>query len=125
MFIPNKTYHAIKVGILAIVAVLLLVIAGELVLYINLAKSTDKKIMSLVAQLDTLSTTSKNFNKNSLNKHEAASMMISTMENTMTTNVIELRNSIDVAKSTIDILVRNECMVRPYYMDKRLLEMCQ
>lgn len=55
MFIPNKTYHAIRVVILSIIAALLVTIAGQTVLYTQLEKETHAMIDSLeikIAKLD-------------------------------------------------------------------------
>ena len=36
MFIPNKTYHAMRLGVGVIIAILLVVIASQSVLYVQL-----------------------------------------------------------------------------------------
>lgn len=113
MFIPNKTYHAIKTVTVGIIAVLLLVIAGQAVLYLQLANKNKKEIQTLTAQLDSLSISSKNFNNVSSGKHA-----------TTQTQVTQIKLLSETNKQLIDVLIRNECTMNPYYMDKRLSELC-
>lgn len=120
MFIPNKTYHAIKVGVLSVIATLLLVIVVESVLYFKLVNDTNGKITTLTTQLDSLTNSSQSFDKVSLNKHRNTQTQITDA----VTSISKLNSSVESNAALIQILIANECAVRPYYMDKRLLDMC-
>ncbi len=128
MFIPNKTFNAIKVSILSVIAILLLVIAIESALYIHLAQNTNKKIENLTAQLDSISDQTDAFKAASSNKHKSVDSQITDA----VTSIAEISTGIDAIntqlvnnKRMIDILVDNQCDVRPYYLDKRLTEFCK
>lgn len=113
MFIPNKTYHAIKTVTVGIIATLMLVIAGQTVLYLHLANKNKKEIETLTAQLDSLTVSSKTFDTVSLGKHT-----------TLQKQVAEVKNTSETHKQLIDVLIKNECVINPYYMDKGLLQLC-
>jgi hypothetical protein len=128
MFIPNKTFNAIKVSILSTIMILLLVIAAESVLYIRLSQNTNKKIETLSAQLDSVSNQTNTFKVTSSNKHKIVDNQITDA----VTSIAEISTGIDAIntqiannKRMIDILVDNQCDVRPYYLDKRLAEFCK
>jgi hypothetical protein len=116
MFIPNKTFHAIRVSILSVITVLLLVIAVESVLYIQLSQDTNKKLTNLSATLDSIS------NKTS-NKHRIVDNQITDAVTSNGINAID--EQLTTNKRLVQILIDNECKVQPYYMDSRLREFCQ
>jgi hypothetical protein len=121
MFIPNKTFHAIRVSILSVITVLLLVIAVESVLYIQLSQDTNKKLTDLSATLDSIS------NKTS-NKHRVVDNQITdavTSIREVSTGINVINEQLTTNKRLVQILIDNECKVQPYYMDSRLREFCQ
>jgi hypothetical protein len=128
MFIPNKTYHAIKVVILCTIAALVTIIAGQFVLYMRMADQNETAIQTLDTRLDTLTTVSQLFDKSSLKKHTITESQITDAVTAITaleTKVTELEQSVGLLKTSTEILVVNECKVMPYYMDKSLLTTCK
>lgn len=128
MFIPNKTLHAIKVVALIIVTALVMVIAGQSVLYIKMAGENKVVLDSLRTQLDTLTTTSQLFDKSSLGKHTTTDRNMHDVQDAVTvleTKVTELEQSVNLLKMSTDMLIVNECKVMPYYMDKGLMTTCK
>jgi hypothetical protein len=128
MFIPNKTYHAIKVAILCVIAVLVMIIAGQFVLYIQLAEKNTVAIQELQSKIDTLTTTTTSFDNTSLKKHTVVENQITdavTAILELKTTASELQTSVDILKSSTDMLIVNECKVMPYYMDKNLMATCR
>lgn len=128
MFIPNKTYHAMKVIILSVIAGLVTIIAGQFVLYMKMAGDNKVMLDSLQVQVDTLTTVTQLFDKKSLGKHTITEHDIREMKTTITeleTSVTELQSSVDLLQDAADMLIVNECKVMPYYMDKRLLSTCK
>lgn len=120
MFIPNKTYHAIKLGVVSLIAILVLIIVAESVLYFKLLREQNTNLTALTARLDSLSIASTKIDKNSVNRDTQVQSQITDA----VTQIQDLQSQLVTSNNTIKVLVSNECTVRPYYMDKRLLEMC-
>ena len=121
MFIPNKTYHAMKVWVLGIIATLLLVIAGESVLYTTILKNQNQKIKQLSFQLDSLMVTSRKIDKNSMTRDTHVQSQITDA----VTLISSLQTTINTLQTSTEMLIINECKVMPYYMDKGLLATCK
>lgn len=131
MFIPNKTLHLIKTAAIIVLCALVSVIAVQSVLYVKKIQ----KIEVVNSQLDSLSVTSKSFDSTTLKKQKIVDNQITDAvtsingltqtTTTLTEQVNILNQSSDNNKYMIDLLVKNECQVRPYYMEKKLLEMCK
>ena len=120
MFIPNKTYNAITVGVVGVIAALLIIIVAESVLYMKLSREQEIKLQQLSAQVDSLSLITMVIDKNAVRRDTHAQTELSTV----TSDVGELQTAVETARRTIQILVDNECIARQYYLDKRLFEMC-
>lgn len=128
MFIPNKTYQAIKVITLCIIAGLVTIIAGQFVLYMEMAASNKKALTAIQTKLDTLAVTTKIFDSNSSQKHTVTATQITDAVTAITvleTKVTEMEQSVNLLKLSTDMLIVNECKVMPYYMDKGLLATCK
>ena len=54
MFIPNKTFNAMRVGVLGLIATLILVIAGETVLFVKMQQDNKVVLDSLNAKIELL-----------------------------------------------------------------------
>lgn len=128
MFIPNKTFHVIKVTMICAIAALIMIIAGQFVLYIKTANENQVAIQTLETRLDTLTTVSQLFDKSSLKKHTITESQITDAVTSITkleTKVTELEESVGLLRTSTEMLVVNECKVMPYYMDKGLLTTCK
>lgn len=128
MFIPNKTYQAIKVITLCIIAGLVTIIAGQFVLYMEMAASNKKALTAIQTKLDTLAVTTQVFDNNSSQKHTVTATQITDAVTAITvleTKVTELQTSVDILNNSADMLIRNECSVMPFYMDKNLVTTCK
>lgn len=120
MFIPNKTYNAITVGVVGVIAALLIIIVAESVLYMKLSREQEIKLQQLSAQVDSLSLMTMVIDKNAVRRDTHAQTELSTVAS----DIGELQTAVETARRTIQILVDNECIARQYYLDKRLFEMC-
>lgn len=121
MFIPNKTYHIIRVATVILIATLAMVIAGQFVLYVKMAGSNKVTLDSLRTQLDTLSTSTRVFDNRSLQKHTMTENEIADM----VTTIARLQTSVKNLNSSTDMLIRNECNVIPFYMEEILVTTCK
>jgi predicted RND superfamily exporter protein len=128
MFIPNKTLHLIKTGAIILLCALVSVIAVQAVLYIKMSADNKTQMKTMQANLDSLKVSSEKFETTSLGKHLMSEKdIILAQENldSLNAQVSSLQESVNKLLFNTDILINNECQVRPYYMDKRLLEMCK
>lgn len=116
MFIPNKTYLAMRVKVLLIISTLLLVIAGLSVLYLKKVNEHNTSVATLSAQIDS----AKTFDRLSSTKHERVNNQITDA----VTSINKLQTSVNSLNETVSMLVRNECLVKNYYMDKKLFDLC-
>lgn len=128
MFIPNKTVNLIKTGALLILSALVVIIVGQAVLYIKMSNDTNKKMDQFVSQMDSLGIATKKFDTTSFKKHQSTEVQLVDINK----SVDSLIKTVNILNQTaqhntevIDLLVRNECNVRPYYIEKSLLAMCK
>lgn len=130
MFIPNKTYHAMRVGILSVIAGLLVVIAGQTVLYTQLEKETHAMIDSLetkIAKLDK-ETDAKYYDidgeqtglgqllQETITKVDAQALSIG-----------QLQEFTSKTQGSVDKLLRNECTPETaiYVLTKDMVAVCR
>lgn len=128
MFIPNKTYHIIKVATIILIATLSMLIAGQFVLYVKMASSNKVTLDSLRVQLDTLTTATQLVDNGLLKKHTVTENQITDAITTITRlekKVTELQASVENLNNSSDMLIRNECNVVPFYMEKTLVTTCK
>ncbi len=123
MFIPNKTINLIKTLALVVLSVLVVVIVGQSVLYLKLSNANKTELGAIKSEVniskkfDTLITT---------NQRSMETDLIYTQKQVDSLNqeIKKLQNSVDGLLFKSDILIKNECSVRPYYMEKQLIDMC-
>jgi len=123
MFIPNKTINLIKTLALIVLSMLVVVIVGQSVLYLKLSSSnqtelnTIKSEVNISKKFDTLITT---------NQRSMETDLVYTQKQVDSLNqeIKKLQNSVDGLLFKSDVLIKNECSVRPYYMEKQLIDMC-
>lgn len=98
MFIPNKTFQVIRVTIIGIIAILLMVIAGQSVLYIKKVNENKVTLDSMTAQIDKLATDVQTDFSSTLGRQAQT-----------TKAVTELKQGLQKTQTTVDKLLRNEC----------------
>jgi len=128
MFIPNKTIHLIKTGAIILLISLVSVIAMQSVLYLKMSTETKTQTTKFQSELDSLKVSSELFQNNSWGKHKVTEKDVLITQqhlDSLNNQVTSLQQSVNTLLFKTDILVENACDVRPYYTDKRLLEMCK
>jgi uncharacterized protein HemX len=128
MFIPNKTVQLIKTSAIVLLVLLVMIIAMQSVLYIKMSTDTKTQTSKFQSELDSLKVSGELFENNSWLKHKATEKDLSVTQrhlDSLHNQVTSLQQSINTVLFKTDILVENACDVRPYYTDKRLLEMCK
>lgn len=128
MFIANKTINVIKtVGIILLVT-LLAIIAAQSVLYIKTVHDNNIKLSNLQLQLDSLKVSSETFTTSAAHKQTNTDNNLSSVKSTvdsLATILLKVETLTHENATFTEILIVNECQVTPYYMDKRLREMCK
>jgi hypothetical protein len=128
MFISNKTVNLIKIVGVITLSVLLMIIAGQSVLYIKVYSESSKKIVEMQYQLDSLKVSNLQAKEqSSLDKIGTTHTLteLSRMIDSIGNDAKNLKTSSDVNSFHVELLIENECQVTPYYMDKRLREICK
>jgi len=104
MFIPNKTYLAMKTGIFGVILVLLLIIVVQNVLYTTHVTKHNSKIEQLTTKIDSLEVT-----------HSTAQL---------SSDVKKIQRTLSSTKHKINVLTNVQCATVPHDVDKRLLQIC-
>lgn len=121
MFIPNKTYQAIKVGVLGVISALLLIISAELVLYITLSQKQNEALNKLSVKIDSLENFSNKLDKTSAVRDNNKNQQILKLLN----EVEKLQSTVKTTNNTVNVLVKNQCtIIGSDNMDERLSKMC-
>ena len=102
---------------------LVVVIVGQSVLYLKLSNANKTELGAIKSEVniskkfDTLITT---------NQRSMETDLVYTQKQVDSLNqeIKKLQNSVDGLLFKSDILIKNECSVRPYYMEKQLIDMC-
>jgi hypothetical protein len=116
MFIPNKTYQAIRTVVVSLIGVLLLVIAGQSVLYIKTANENTATLDSLTTRVDTMVTyTQEDILKILRRQHD------------MEQRITQMEHKLSTTRVTVDRLLRNECTPETavYMVTKEMVAMCR
>lgn len=128
MFIPNKTFHAVRAITLSVIASLSVLIAGGTFFYVKLSQQNEQQIAVLQARIDSLTSNTSQLKTSSSQQFTVITDDMITTQATLTavdTNVTSLLNDVDALKSSVEMLIRNECHVMPYYMDEKLITRCK
>ena len=117
-----------KTGAVIVLVALVSVIAMQSVLYLKMSTETQTQTTKFQSELDSLKVSSELFQHNSWGKHtvtEKDVVMAQKHIDSLNNQVTSLQQSVNTLLFKTDLLVENQCNVRPYYTDKRLLEMCK
>jgi len=106
MFIPNKTFQTIRVVILGVIAILLLAIAGQSVLYIQSVNKNKVMLDSMATHIEAVSSDAKT---------------------NMSVVLKKTNNDVSQIKTKVDKLLRNECSAEAaaQMLTKEMVIVCQ
>ena len=124
MFIANKTINVLKTMALVVLSALVVVIAGQSVLYIKLVNENKTALSTMQTKIDS----AKAFDTISLTKQTTTDKTLKQTQaevDSLQAAIQQLQVSVDGLLFNTKLLINNECQVTPYYMDKSLLEMCK
>ena len=124
MFIPNKTFHAIRAITLSVIASMGVLIAGGSLLYVKMEQQNEKQLAVLQMRLDSLMQHTKQLKTTSLQLN--ANVYSNTRSlNDASSVITTMTNDISNLESSVNMLIRNECKVMPFYMDEKLVAICK
>ena len=130
MFIPNKTYHAIRMVTVAIIAVLVMVIAGQSVLYVKLEQNKQAQVDSLSDVIGHNRTVSdQSFRETDFRQNGAEEQIheLKTAIEALQTSVTELQTSLGATRVSVDKLLKNECTPETaiYVLTRDMVAVCR
>lgn len=130
MFIPNKTYHAMRLVVLSVIAGLLLTIAGQSVLYYKLEQDTQMMLDSLDVKISKLEkeTDAKYYDIDG-EQTGLGQLLQETITKVDAQNLTlgQLQEFTSRTQTSVDKLLRNECTPETaiYVLTKDMVAVCR
>ncbi len=130
MFIPNKTYHAIRMVTVAIIAVLVMVIAGQSVLYVQLEQEKQLQVDSLSSVVDVnKSSAIQSFRENDFRQNATEEQIneLKQMLEIQLQTVSTLQEQLNRTQVSVDKLLKNECTPETaiYVLTRDMVAVCR
>ena len=130
MFIPNKTFNAMRVGVLGLIATLILVIAGQSVLFVQMQQDNRVALDSLtvrvakIAQATNVSFIQTN-NRQSGTEEDVTTL--GQMFETQSTEIVRMQENISNIQTSVNKLLRNECTPETaiYVLTRDMVAVCR
>jgi len=130
MFIPNKTFNAMRVGVLGLIAALILVIAGESVLFVKMQQENRVALDSLTVRVVLIAqaTNTRLVQTNSRqNGTEENVVNLNKLLETQAAEVVRLQADISRIQTSVDKLLKNECTPETaiYVLTRDMVAVCR
>ena len=130
MFIPNKTYHAMRTVTVGIIAVLVMVIAGQSVLYVQLEQEKQLQVDSLSSVVDVnKSSAIQSFRETDFRQNGVEEQLneLKLAVDALQVSVTELQSSLGTTRISVDKLLKNECTPETaiYVLTKDMAAVCR
>jgi len=130
MFIPNKTYHAIRTVTVGIIAVLVMVIAAQSVLYVQLEQEKQLQVDSLSSVVDVnKSSTVQSFRETDFRQNGTEQQLneLKLAVDALQVSVTELQSSLGTTRISVEKLLKNECTPETaiYVLTKDMVAVCR
>lgn len=130
MFIPNKTYHAIRTVTLGIIAVLVMVIAAQSVLYVQLEQEKQLQVDSLSSVVDVNKSSAIQSFKQTDFRQNGTEQQLNELKlaiDALQVSVTELQSSLGTTRISVEKLLKNECTPETaiYVLTKDMVAVCR
>ena len=130
MFIPNKTYQAIRTVTVGIIAVLVMVIAAQSVLYVQMEQEKQLQVDSLSSVVDVnKSSAIQSFRETDFRQNGTEEQLneLKLAVETLQSSVTELQTSLSTTRVSVDKLLKNECTPETaiYVLTKDMAAVCR
>ena len=130
MFIPNKTYQAMRTVTVAIIAVLVMVIAAQSVLYVQLEQEKQLQVDSLSSVVDVnKSSAIQSFRETDFRQNGTEEQLneLKLAVETLQSSVTELQTSLGATRVSVEKLLKNECTPETaiYVLTRDMVAVCR
>ena len=130
MFIPNKTFNAMRVGVLGIIAALTLVIVGQSVLFVQMQQDNKVTLDSLSARIDLLDEETSDKYKDVNGEQTGMGMLLQetiTKVDGQALLIAQLQDATARTQTSVDKLLRNECTPETaiYVLTRDMVAVCR
>lgn len=130
MFIPNKTYQAMRTVTVAIIAVLVMVIAAQSVLYVQLEQEKQLQVDSLSSVVDVnKSSAIQSFRETDFRQNGTEQQLneLKLAIDALQVSVTELQTSLGTTRISVEKLLKNECTPETaiYVLTKDMVAVCR
>jgi alpha-N-acetylglucosamine transferase len=130
MFIPNKTYQAIRTVTVGIIAVLVMVIAGQSVLYVQMEQEKQLQVDSLSSVVDVnKSSAIQSFRETDFRQNGTEEQLneLKLAVETLQSSVTELQTSLGATRVSVEKLLKNECTPETaiYVLTRDMVAVCR
>ena len=130
MFIPNKTYQAMRTVTVGIIAVLVMVIAGQSVLYVQMEQEKQLQVDSLSSVVDVnKSSAIQSFRETDFRQNGTEEQLneLKLAVETLQSSVTELQTSLGATRVSVEKLLKNECTPETaiYVLTRDMVAVCR
>lgn len=130
MFIPNKTFNAMRVGVLGLIATLILVIAGQSVLFVKMQQDNKVVLDSLTARIEQVAQESNNDYRDVNGEQDGMNELLHetiTKVDAQTLLITQLQDATARTQTSVDKLLRNECTPETaiYVLTRDMVAVCR
>lgn len=130
MFIPNKTFHAIRAWLLGLIVVLVAIIAWQSSVSATTAKVRKAEVDSLQVALDTQADATVTAFRNTERWQAATDDRLTALEGLVSQQgqtLVQLQGTIDGTRLSVDKLLRNECTPETaiYVLTRDMVAVCR
>ena len=130
MFIPNKTFNAMRVGVLGLIATLILVIAGETVLFVKMQQDNKVVLDSLTLRIEQVAQESNSDYRDVNGEQDGINELLHetiTKVDAQTLLITQLQDATARTQTSVDKLLRNECTPETaiYVLTRDMVAVCR
>lgn len=130
MFIPNKTYQAMRTVTVAIIAVLVMVIAAQSVLYVQLEQEKQLQVDSLSSVVDVNKSSTVQLFRDTDFRQNGTEQQLNELKlavDALQVSVTELQTSLGTTRISVEKLLKNECTPETaiYVLTKDMVAVCR
>lgn len=130
MFIPNKTFNAMKVGVLGLIATLILVIAGQSVLFVKMQQDNKMVLDSLTLRIEQVAQESNNDYRDVNGEQDGMNELLHetiTKVDAQAVLITQLQDATARTQISVDKLLKNECTPETaiYVLTRDMVAVCR
>ena len=130
MFIPNKTFNAMRVGVLGLIATLILVIAGQSVLFVQMQQDNKVALDSLTLRIEQVAQESNSDYRDVNGEQDGINELLHetiTKVDAQALLITQLQDATARTQTSVDKLLRNECTPETaiYVLTRDMVAVCR